>query len=73
MTDTVPVIELEHFLKDNSSAESKEQCRLVAECFHKYGILLVKDPRVDEKDNDNYIDMMEDYFEQAGDRFYKGE
>lgn len=73
LTESIPVIDMEAFLKDGSSADAKEQCRIVAECFHKYGILLVKDPRVNEKDNDDYIDLMEDYFEQAGDRFYKGE
>jgi len=35
--------------------------------------LLIKDPRVDMKDNDEYIDLMEDYFAQTGDKFYAGE
>lgn len=43
--------------------EVRVECQKVAECFHKFGILLVRDPRVDFQDNDNYIDMMEDYFE----------
>jgi hypothetical protein len=45
----------------------------VAECFHKFGILLIKDPRVNFKDNENYIDLMDDYFERTGELFYAGE
>ena len=48
------------------------ECQKVAECFHKFGILLIKDPRVDFEDNENYIDMMEDYFESTGHKFYSG-
>ena len=43
--------------------DARVECQKVAECFHKFGILLIKDPRVDFEDNENYIDMMEDYFE----------
>jgi hypothetical protein len=45
----------------------------VAECFHRFGILLIRDPRVDFSDNDKYIDLMEDYFERTGELFYAGE
>lgn len=44
----------------------------MADCLHKYGILIVKDPRVDEKDNNDYIDLMEKYFEDRGNHFYSG-
>jgi hypothetical protein len=49
------------------------ECQKVAECFHKFGILLIKDPRVDFQDNETYIDLMEDYFEKTGEIFYSGE
>ena len=45
----------------------------MAECLHKFGMLLIKDPRVNMQDNETYIDMMEEYFEQVGDKFYRGE
>ena len=35
------------------------ECKKVAESLHKFGILIVRDPRVDHSDNDTYIDMME--------------
>lgn len=45
----------------------------MAECFHRFGILLIRDPRVDMSDNEEYIDLMEDYFERTGELFYTGE
>jgi hypothetical protein len=45
----------------------------VAECLHKFGILIVRDPRVDFQANEEYIDLMEDYFERTGELFYTGE
>jgi len=44
----------------------------VAQCLHKYGICMIRDPRVNEQDNEEYIDMMEEYFEQVGSQFYGG-
>ena len=39
------------------------ECQKVAESLHKFGILIWKDPRVNEKDNEDYLDMVEQYFE----------
>ena len=77
----MPIIDLEVFMdaqgaKNDCSDTSEKaaiECQKVAECFHKFGILLIKDPRVDMKDNDDYIDLMEDYFERTGELFYSGE
>lgn len=33
----------------------------------------MRDPRVDHKTNEDYIDMVENYFEFVGEKFYKGE
>lgn len=52
--------------------EVRVECQKVAECFHNFGILLIRDPRVDFQDNENYVDLMEDYFEQTCDMFYAG-
>ena len=60
----IPVIDLDAYLANPDA--NTEECRKVAESFHKYGILLVKDSRADEKDNNEYIDMMEKYFDYNG-------
>ena len=56
----LPVINLQEFLSD-----SLEQCNLVASCLSKYGVLVIKDPRVSEDDNDKFINMMERYFDST--------
>lgn len=62
----LPVIDFKLYLDREKSAESKEQyiaeCRRAADALHKYGVCVVRDPRVDQKHNDTFIDMMEKYF-----------
>ena len=67
--EDIPVIDLKSYMESGDQS----QCQTVAECFHKYGILIIRDPRVDMKDNDEYIDLMEEYFEKKGQSFYAGE
>lgn len=73
----MPVIDLDTYLKAQQGAEldvaAQEECRKVAECFHRFGIILIRDPRADMADNDEYIDLMEEYFARRGDQFYAGE
>ena len=64
-----PVIDVAAFLDSTESRE--EECKKVVESLHKYGILIFKDPRIEEKDNEEYLDMLEDYFEKRGDQFYE--
>lgn len=69
--EDVPIIDIESFLTEDPEKLMAE-CKKVAECLHKYGILIVKDPRVNHQDNEEYIDMMEKYFEEEGRKFYEG-
>eukprot|EP01038_Epipyxis_sp_PR26KG_P005987 gene5987-8244_t len=61
----LPIIDVKKLLNKNDSNENEFQleCKKVAECLHKYGIIVLRDPRVTEVDNDNFIDLMEKYFE----------
>lgn len=68
----VPVIDVRAFL-EKDPAKMEEQCKLVAQSLHQYGILVWKDPRVNEQDNEDYLDMMEQYFESESRKLYKGE
>ena len=45
----------------------------MAASFNKFGICIVRDPRVVHQDNEQYIDMMERYFEGVGEAYYAGE
>lgn len=73
----MPIIDLQTFLnasaEDNISSDALIECKRVAECFHRFGIILIKDPRVDMQDNEEYIDLMEGYFADVGQRFYDNE
>jgi isopenicillin N synthase-like dioxygenase len=66
-----PIINVAAFLNDTEEKEA--ECKKVADSLHKYGILILNDPRIEEKDNDEYIEMMEKYFENRGDQFYNKE
>lgn len=44
----------------------------MAESLHKYGILLFADPRASEQENEDYISLMERYFENVSKDFYAG-
>jgi len=56
--DTLPIISMEDIHK---LSESKK----VVESFHTYGIIIVRDSRVNEEDNMCFLDTMEKYFEQT--------
>lgn len=72
--ESLPIIDLEKYMgKDQNSQEVKEICAQVADCFHKFGILIIRDPRAQQKDNSDYIDLMEKYFESRGEMHYAGQ
>ena len=68
----VPIIDVRAFL-EKDPAKMEEQCKLVAQSLHEFGILIWRDPRINEQDNEDYIDMMEEYFELEGRKLYSGE
>lgn len=57
----MPVIDVKKFLEREAGWE--EECKKVADSLHKYGILIFKDPRANEQENEDYIDLMEQYFD----------
>lgn len=40
-TSDIPIIDVQEYI--NNGNRAKEQCEMVAESLHKYGILIVKD------------------------------
>ena len=66
----VPVVDVQPFLNNPTSAQA--ECKVVAEALHKYGCLVIKDPRVHQSENSRFIDQMEKYFESRGKLFYDG-
>lgn len=50
-----------------------EQCRKVVEGFYKHGVIAIKDPRVDEEKNKEFLDLMQRYFKKSANKYYRGE
>lgn len=67
--DTVlklPVVEFDAFYsKDADPERYMKECQKVADAFHHYGLVCLRDPRVSEADNNRFLDMMEQYFETS--------
>lgn len=58
--DELPVVDLAKFLGGENDPEG---CALVAECLRERGVLVIRDPRCSSDDSNNFLDMMERYFE----------
>ena len=56
-----PVIDLGGYLSTNGDAAACEQ---IATLLREFGMLIVKDPRVDDRLNTEFLDMMEQYYDQ---------
>ncbi|KAG2497219.1 hypothetical protein HYH03_004808 [Edaphochlamys debaryana] len=69
--DCLPVFDLTSVVgkaPDEYDAQDEELCRGIAECLHKTGCLIVRDPRVPNYMNEHFLDLLERYFEQPADR-----
>mmetsp|Transcript_31041 Transcript_31041/g.23082 ORF Transcript_31041/g.23082 Transcript_31041/m.23082 type:complete len:398 (+) Transcript_31041:40-1233(+) len=65
-TLVLPVIDFNVYKNSKENPEAyREECAKVAEAFHRYGVVIVRDPRVSESDNDRFLNMMEKYFETS--------
>ena len=61
---TLPIIDIStHFNKDSDSIAYSNECKRVAQALHDFGVCIIRDPRVNEEDNNNFLSMMERYFE----------
>ena len=69
----VPIIDFQVFFDKSDKEAWERECKKVAESFHQFGICIVKDPRVNHEQNDKYIDMIETYFEEVSEKYYRGE
>jgi len=70
---SLPVVDLDVFLADPNSHEAKQQGQNAADALVWYGALVVKDSRVTEADNEQFLDLMEDYFAQPQEELKRDE
>lgn len=66
----ITIVDTSSMLKGCPSAD---QCKKVVEGFYKHGVIAIRDPRVDEEKNQNFLDLMSRYYKLNGDRYYRGE
>lgn len=60
---SLPVVEFSAFFdKEKDPARYQAECAKVAHALHHFGLVILRDPRVAEADNNRFIDMMERYF-----------
>jgi isopenicillin N synthase-like dioxygenase len=64
MTAAVPVVDIGAFLAGDIQG-SAAQCTEIANSLREYGCVVVRDPRVTEKDNNDFLDLLEAYFAQS--------
>jgi len=59
----LPVIDLDVYLnKPRDSIEVQQECAKAANALITYGALVLHDSRVADKDNDTFLDLLEDYW-----------
>ena len=56
--DTLEVIDVDLYLTDKTSAASIAECAKAAQSLYKYGLLVVRDSRATEAENDRYYLML---------------
>ena len=55
-----------------SGRPSADQCRRVVDGFLKHGVIAIRDPRVDERKNQEFLELMSSYFASRADTYYRG-
>ena len=66
----IPIIDLTNYLNNKGSFSD---CKAVADAFEQTSCLLIKDPRVNQSNIDEFIDLMEEYFESRGQKYYNNQ
>lgn len=66
---SVPIVDVEPFLNNKSSAA---ECEVVVKALRDYGCLIIKDPRVKPQENEEFLNMMENFFHSRSKDYYDG-
>lgn len=65
MKNILPIIDLRPHLFGASPREQQRQEKKLRNALKRYSAVLVRDPRVSQKDNARYLDLLERYFAQS--------
>jgi isopenicillin N synthase-like dioxygenase len=64
----LPVFNLDSYLNSSSTTSDEDVqnlCAALAFCLRESGAIVIRDPRCDERDNEQFLDLMERYFSQS--------
>ncbi|KAJ3315036.1 hypothetical protein HDV04_004836 [Boothiomyces sp. JEL0838] len=64
-TILLPVIDLQPYINVPNSEAAQKECKKLAEAITTYSAFAIRDPRVTEQENSDFLDLMEDYFNQS--------
>ena len=64
----LPIVDITNFITKNGNYEN--DCKKIAEIFRKYGLAVIKDPRINVAQNEIFLDLMERYFPKRSKQFY---
>lgn len=64
LSTVIDLVDISSYL---ANPEVSEDCRRVAASLKDYGAVLIRDPRVESRDSDKFVDLMERYFAQPDD------
>jgi isopenicillin N synthase-like dioxygenase len=66
----VPAIDITRYLAKGPGWEN--DCKEVADTLKTYGLVIIKDPRVSQQNNDNFLNLMERYFVKRSQQYHAG-
>jgi isopenicillin N synthase-like dioxygenase len=66
----IPSIDISRYLSQTGNWQ--QDCKEVAEALKVYGLLVIKDPRVNVEANNQFLDLMEQYFVKRSQQFNEG-
>lgn len=61
LSTVIDLVDISSYL---AKPEVSEDCRRIATSLKDYGAVLIRDPRVESRDSDKFVNLMERYFEQ---------
>ncbi|KAG2022943.1 hypothetical protein CC2G_000655 [Coprinopsis cinerea AmutBmut pab1-1] len=74
VTTDLPVIDLDVYrTQPRDSQAVLDECKKAADALITYGALVLHDSRVSEEDNNTFLDLVEDYFNQPDEALRKDE
>ena len=70
-TIKIPPVDLTRYI--NKQRGWKEDCDVISESLHRYGVCVAKDPRCKFEEKERFLDVFEKYFVDRSNRRDRGE